>query len=263
MKKKLSYSLFVLPVFLLMFGSCKKDSQTQAGTPIAHHSTTRTLADDYAMNADNPYDDIGYNHNLGLQATRATWTDPNATKTDAYNALVTYCNSQKIDVTMTQDEIDNMVTAIQNDAKNNCVNFVGATSLSTQAKSYEVQIFALGSDLSKYQRYSDYRTAMINLESTIIADRSVSAADKEAVLSSASVARHTVLYWAHEAIGDNAQPNANPSGPLQTDSFLSKWWNNINWGSVAVADIGGALGGIASVAGAFFGALGASIAASV
>ena len=244
--------------------ACNKKDSTPSQSANSSKSKLMDASDatDAAANPNNPYDYVGYNHNVGLQATRATWSSTNATFDASYNAAVNYANTVQAPVNMSESQITTMLTALRADNSDGKETYLSKVGLSQTGAHYASQLCTITTECYNYDSYEAYRNAMIELESAVLADNSLGDNEKGRILSGASVGRHSVLYWAREIGGYNSDPstNGNPNGPV-TDGFfknLGQWFKDH---PIVTADLVGAIGGIGSLAGLFFGALGGSLGA--
>lgn len=265
MKRRIIAIALMATLGITSFIACNKKNieSGQDSTNASPISKTMTEGGttDAASNPGNPFDNVGFDHNVTLQATRAVWSDPSSTVAADYSALVQYANSRGYPVTYSLDNLTTMVGNINADGSPGKSTYVSTIGLSQQAKSYASQIFNLTVGVETYSSYEAFKSAMIQLESAISANSAITSNERQRLLTGASVARHSVLYWARETSGYNSDPgtNDNPNGPVA----LSLWGNIRNWlhnHPIFTADLGGGIGGAAGgLVGALCGAAGASI----
>ena len=228
---------------LMLFASCQKQEQRQISpkqtTGSTSGTTARRYAADDAANPSNPYDIIGYNHNVALQETRDAWSPAAAKSTDIYNAIEFYYQNTGSSTTLLPySTLNPMVNSALADTPAEYHNYISGMSLSRSVKSYLTSINDVVFDNS-FVSYDEFKTAVMVLEDQAIADPSLSNAEKQTVLESASVARYSMLYWQNEASGQNP-PGSNPV------IMRSIWGWAWRIGYTAAGDvIGGAVAGIA------------------
>lgn len=202
--------LIAASVAFIALSSCKKEADiSNKPTASASIKTQQKVWQDDAANPDNPYDDVGYWHNVALQDTRASWSTDASTFTTMYNGIASYITTTGSSYTL--PDIRTMTTnanAMLADTPTKYKNFIATTSLSSQAKTYENSLMDIMFN-PNFASYADFKAACVQLESTVSADKTLSAADKQTVLSSASIARHSMIYWQNEAAGENG-PGTNP-----------------------------------------------------
>lgn len=269
MKKGLS--LFLASVLLLAsFTGCKKEKANPGIRP-NDKSISKEEDLDNASYPGNPYDSIGYYHNLILQETRTVWSDKvNNTAEDFFNAASTYCYNHGIPLNATFQDAFALTSAIAADSPNHQSVFATTLGMSQQAVTYTQAIFEIANNSFSYDTYQEYKDDIITQENSILSDNSLSADDRADLLKAASVARHSALYWARELAGYNSDPNID-CDPNEAPKSIWGWIKNAidavhKWTQkhpVLTADIGGALGGgaLSGWIGSALGAAGASLVA--
>lgn len=203
------------------FTACKKTPVEQAKTKAQASLMAKDLDD--AANPNNPYDDVGYEHNEVLQGTRAIWTDQNRTLQSVYDGVQQYIvqnvsnDVHPVDMQMMQ----NVYNEIGNDEQSNCANYIANAPISQQAKVYVTTLESLISNPDQNFMYADVKNSIIAVEANIMQDQGLTEGDRQMLLTSASVLRHSILFWINES------GNQNPAGsnPCQLRVFMNfKFW---------------------------------------
>jgi hypothetical protein len=244
MKKIFLPITFCLLAAATTFTSCKK---TQDNTSNVKPSTTAQTARDVddAANPANPFDEVGYQHNEGLQNTRSVWNTPGRTFESVYTGEVNYIH-QNVDNNVVPPDmtyLQNLYTQVNGDAANNDVNFINSTQLSPLAKTYANQMFSAALNPDPNADYFGVKAAIIQVETTIINDQNLSQSEKQQLLTSASVLRHSMLYWLNESGGTNT-PGSNPCA-CKLFKKIGQWLaDNFDWKAALITDAGTALGGL-------------------
>jgi hypothetical protein len=264
MKKTLLQSVALFCLTISLFSCKKNDIELPIPNNIKNH-TKQVLRISYtvdsAANPNNPFDSVGYLHNIILQETRNTWIDSPGSASNNFNAVINYFNENNLSINLTFSEVMLMDSLINSDTSKNQLIFLNSLNYSSNFKTILGNIFTLTKIASNYDSYEDFKMDMIVIENGIVANNLLSESEKNSLLSSASVARHSVLYWARESAGLNSDSNtnSNPNGPIGKSIFkaIRQWLKDH---PVATADIGGAIAGASGGwLGALFGAAGASI----
>lgn len=240
MKKIISLSAMLILLATIGFVACKKskDDSNPKTTNSNHQSAKRVGGVDDAMNNTNPYDEIGYWHNQALQATRSVWGNKLNSPQMVSDAIKQYLQSEGINEPfMDMSTILASNTMVTNDFNNGEVNLVNQTSLSDNAKSYMRTLFAIMVNAKDNSTYNSYKSKVMQVESNILNDVSLSGSEQKICLQTSSVARYSMLYWQNEA------GNSNTEGSNPCECRLWNWikdhWRNI--AEVAIADGAGAL----------------------
>lgn len=243
--------LIAASVALIAMGGCKKETLSTGTTPTPPHSikANQKVWQDDAANPDNPYDDVGYWHNIALEETRASWHTTTATFTTAYDGISDYIAATGSPYTLpSAPTLGTAANTILADTPNKYKTAIASSSLSAAAKTYENSLMDIIFDTG-YTSYADFKTACVDLEKNVLADKTLTAADKQAVLSSASIARHSMIYWQNEVAGENGS-GGNPV--LMRGIFGWLWRIGYTVGGDAVGmGVGGPAG--AAVFSAYFG----------
>lgn len=205
--------------------SCKKETPQQNNTH-AHLTAMAKDNDDNCANPQNPYDYYGYEHNLGLQATRSVWSQPNATMSQVYSAVADFYHHQYGANFTLPDETTwtNDVLAVNADNENDFANVISNSSLSDEGKTVANQFVALTSNITDATTFADYKSMIVSYEKAVMSNNNLTSADKKALLISSSIARYSMGYWINE------MTDGNPSGsnPVQCRNIFGKikdWWN--------------------------------------
>lgn len=256
MKKTLLHSVTLFCLTIALFSCKKNENDLPIPNSIKNH-TKQVLRISYAVdsaaNPNNPFDSVGYLHNIILQETRNTWIDSPGSASNNFNAVINYFNENNLSINLTFSEVMLMDSLINSDTSKNQPVFLNSLNYSSNFKTILGNIFTLTNAASNFDSYEDFKSEMILIENGIASNNALSETEKGSLLTSASVARHSVLYWARESAGLNSDQNtnSNPNGPIGKSIFKAiKQWLKDH--PVATADIGGA---IAGASGGWLGAL--------
>lgn len=264
MKKTLLQSVTLFCLTISLFSCKKNDNYFPIPNDIKNH-TKQVLRISYtvdsAANPNNPFDSIGYLHNIIMQDTRNTWIDSPGSASNNFNAVIDFFVENNLTTSITFSEVMLMDSLITNDTSKNKLIFLNSLNASSTFKTILGNIFILTNSAYNFDSFEDFKMDMIVIENEIISNNTLSEAEKNSLLSSASVARHSVLYWARESAGLNADPetNGNPNGPIGKPIFkaIREWLRDH---PIATADIGGAItGAVGGWLGALLGAAGGSL----
>lgn len=226
--KTLSLLSFLMAFVLL---SCQKEDQS-VKTPVDQKSMTDLWPQ--ASNPNNPEEgnQVGVYHNHGLvyfAEQRAGYGSDDAWFREVYTHNLdflcnpndpTYCPN------LTDAELNDLVNSVRGDFNNVIAN-----------EPVEVQQYIndmLGIfDAHTFDSYDAFKSEMVNLETHIEEDRSISSSDKQMLLISAQVARYSGFYWSDQI----------KNGMSDWDDTDADVAAAIDWGDVAKADVKGAVGG--------------------
>ena len=128
--------LIAASVALIAMGGCKKETVTTgvATPPNAIKAHQKVWQDD-AANPDNPYDDVGYWHNIALEETRASWQPTTATFTTTYNGMSDYIAATGAPYTLPNIQtLGTAANTVLADTPNKYKIAIANSSLSTAAK---------------------------------------------------------------------------------------------------------------------------------
>jgi hypothetical protein len=217
-------------------------------------------------NSNNPDDDFGNYHNQGV-ATILPNINPSSPTLDA--DVLTQVKAFDVTLGYSADSAQtfyNKYVALGDlpfskvpelDSLGNIL--VSQGQISSTANSYVQQIYStaktyLSFDTPTVIHYNSFANSMISLESQIQNNSSLSANEKNGLLSACSVARYSAAYWGNYI--NNPAPAASQISPLRLS--LPKWLK------IVIGDIGGAVIGIATgPVGIVTGAIGTSIVTAV
>jgi hypothetical protein len=240
--KNLKSLLLLATVGLLPFASCKKTSQTAtvSSTQKTLHLSDYVYSQDDAANPNNPYDNVGFQHNNILQATRSIWTNSSKTFNDVYTGEATYYHNN-VDATVVVPQESSM-QALYNtliaDVTNWESNTIASSNLSATGKSYANQLFGCLANIDPNAYYADFKNNVIAVEGQISQNQSLSSDEKQRLLTMASVLRHSTLYWLNESVGQNTD-GSNPCGCRIFKKIGSWLADNFNVRAALCADAGG------------------------
>ena len=230
-------------------------------------------------NSANPEDSAGARHNGGLAAIMPNYINGvEPTPSNAWSYTISYLNSYP--PSFLGDVEDTMINRYDTAIFSMTVNSFSSFAYSHGQISSQVYTYlnSLGNlitalpDSPTLAAYSSFASSVINLESTILGDNSITSTDRILLLSSTSVARYSASYWANYY---NSSSSSQPAARLAPQvAGPGKGW--FSWSTVAGGDIvgaaGGALGGAAvgvmaggigagpgAAAGAVGGAIGGSV----
>jgi hypothetical protein len=264
MKKTLLQSVALFCLTISLFSCKKNDNELPIPNNIKNH-TKQVLRISYtvdsAANPNNPFDSVGYLHNIILQETRNAWIDSPSSASNNYNAVLNYFYDNDYPALISFSTLYSVDSLIYNDTSLSKTLFVNSTNFSSSAKFVLSNIFTLSNKIYDYDSYEDFKADMILIEDGISLNSNLTELEKNSLFAAASVARHSVLYWAREAAGLNADPetNGNPNGPIGKSIFkaIREWLRDH---PIATADIGGAItGAVGGWLGALLGAAGGSL----
>lgn len=250
--------LFAGVMALAALSSCQKNNAETDVTPNFTPSSNQRVAPgvDDAANPDNPYDEIGVIHNQMLSATQAvSWGGKDRSFARLYAATVDY-TKRNLPGTPIPDQVSLEATTkeIIADAPG-LTKTIANAKLSSEGKSYMTRLVAtLGETNDSTDTWDAYKKRVIALESDVLKNARLPKEDAKYILEAASVGRHSVLFWTNQYYdGNPAGSNANEARFLKGNiAARGLWgWIKANWKqlvTVAVADVGGAAGGVLGAA---------------
>ncbi len=200
---KFSFSIFCLAIFLL--SSCSKDAPIQPQKDLA---PAPLLSEDMQVcfdNPNNPYEYVGQQHNLGLDAIAATPGFENLTEEEAHNIA-----TQSIEQNMGMDlDLNYEEVAVIYEDMTQEQPLVVSTQMLLDDDVISVNAYNKLLELQEIIDMSEgpeqLGNAIINLENDILQDDSFSEIDLKTVLGSTSMARHSFCYWMTASM-DTASP---------------------------------------------------------
>lgn len=196
-------------------------------------------------NQKNPFDNVGKQHNEIVNEFLSKYGSQKLSVEKTLELISGICKTKKIEGKgLTKAEFDNGII----DIKINFRETVSNSSLSKEGKGFLQKLFdyMLNNGFNGTVDYKECHAYILNFENDILENKTMSNSDKEFLLKSTSVGRHSINLW-HKRFSD--ENNENNAG-------RRRGW--FSWLIVGAADIcGGVAGG-----GAFSvpGAIGASTA---
>ena len=243
-------------------GHCPYDCHdTRCKAYLNGYCGTDTIA--IVKNMNNPYDNVGGQHNKGVATILPTlnFSSPNLDsvvlqKVKTFVVTLGYNSDsaqQFYNKAVTQgyfpysslQELDSLGNTLQTKGK-----------LSSYANTYVQQIYSyllsdLNTDSIKIANYTAFGNSMISIEASIKSDSRLSVYEKQVLESSASIGRYSASYWG------NYFNSGGTMVAVDRPFFLQKLKR---WIRVVACDIGGGLiGVIAGPIGIITGAVGSSI----
>ncbi|HSZ32827.1 MAG TPA: hypothetical protein VK772_05930 [Puia sp.] len=216
-------------------------------------------------NTNNPYDNVGQQHNNGVRAIFPTIGSSNnidslvLTKVDSYVVTIGY-SSDSMKSFYNREVLAGYFPfshVAELDSLGNKMQTNGL--ISTYANSYVQQIFTYSSNYFNSNTitnamYSSYASSLISLESTIKNDSRISSWEKQVLLSISAVGRYSASYWGNYF---NSGSNNDLIRPLLKIKLSNLW-------KVVISDIAGGLIGLSGGAvGIIGGAVGTSIVTAI
>jgi hypothetical protein len=133
-------------------------------------------------NSSNPFDDVGYKHNLICDHMAGYLNgNPTATLGNICDEVENYEFSEfNIEVSIDPNDIENITSP---------------TDANSTVQNYLDDLQNIVDGIPDYSAYSDYKTAVVSLESLVMNNAILTDGQKEKVLSAASVARYSADYW--------------------------------------------------------------------
>jgi len=134
MKKNLlqSVTLFCLTISLF---SCKKNDNYFPIPNDTKNHTKQVLRISYtvdsAANPNNPFDSIGYLHNIIMQDTRNTWIDSPGSASNNFNAVIDFFVENNLTTSIAFSEVMLMDSLITNDTSKNKLIFLNSLNASS------------------------------------------------------------------------------------------------------------------------------------
>jgi hypothetical protein len=181
-------------------------------------------------NSKNEYDYVGKTHNEILNEFLKDY-DKNLSIQEICTKIQSIANKNQTYLSLKEPKIDyRFIENSKDDFTNKFKNVINNTTASSTAKN-EMQslidyMYTLAFSSSKPE-YKDFYNYVLNFESKIISNSSLSASDKKLILSGTSTARFSAFLWSQKI----QQTEVNSRRP---------WWA---WAIVGVADVAGAFGG--------------------
>jgi len=214
--------IFTASLVIIALSGCQKESirpaatsATQSPAPTLH----RPPADD-AANLDNPYDVVGFNHNVALQQTRQTWRSALVSTDDVYTSVSDYLQNSGLSYSLqSRRAMLPTISVALSDTPNKYQTFIANSNVSTAIKTYSYALNAVVFD-SLISSYADFKAAIIVVENQILNDQTLSFPETKTLLESASVIRYSELYWQNEA----GAVNTAGSNPVIMRSFWGWLW---------------------------------------
>jgi hypothetical protein len=238
---KMKFFPFVLGLIFLFSNGCKKDNTGQLDSP---HQLKIDLP---CSNPNNPFDSIGYHHNLMVSALLQDVTSANV------NDSVLFFSSEYLYTWNFPMNFDSLICHTpglyywyQNIAgpitypyfKSTIQNSFGLTTLAGMyLDSLNLKLNLYGDDITK---------GIIRLETTIINDGNLSTSDKNNLLVVTAVARYSNYFWANYSKKKDTMAPSIVLGDLMGAyyglqySWLGGWWTVI--GGAAIGSTIAALG---------------------
>lgn len=214
----------ILAMLIMSAVACKK-SETINKQPMVRRSLSSVMIRDSAANNINPYDSVGYWHNIILVGTldkMSLTQTPDATKITPFIVSVT---SDKMGVSLPASYFDT-VTGTVADEPNNFQDILNKTTYSDHLKGSLSTLLKLINRLGESATdYNQVKNAISSYEQGVINDTGLSQNEKKVALISASVARYSYYYWSFK----------NPT------AASLKARNIIKWIAAVTSDIGGGM----------------------
>lgn len=195
---------------------------------------------DEAANPENPYDNVGKLHNLGLTAIANHPRFLLLTDEEAYNVatqaifeasgipFVPYNQIQHFAFYGTNKMVEDSSMQTNNVLSPTVTEKFMEMEDIVRCKGVDTTLTDT-SDVAVITSYTKFHDEMVKFESGILNDSNLSTNDKQQVLGSASVARYSCAYWTIEVPKD---PTNNWNQVLETNlttGRTSGWWGNV-WG---------------------------------
>src|SRR5690606_23251862 len=159
---------------------------------------------DRASNSNNPYDDVGYYHNLLVEEAIENYgIIEDVTIEDVFDQIKSSIYKDEIQTKYPKETFStvtsNLIDLFSDDYIISKANIDGAITnldFSLNGKTYLYDIIdIIYSQEETSFNYDSYHTAIVNIENDVLNDSNLKHEEQELILKSASVARYTVDLW--------------------------------------------------------------------
>jgi hypothetical protein len=185
------------------------------------------------INKSNPQDNAGAQHNAVVREYLGKYASENFSVEKTIELTNAICKSKGIEGPFLTLEQYNVGVS---DIKNNFKNIVNKSSLSAVGKTELQKLFdfMLNNGFSGQISFTECIDYMLKLENEILKNASLTANDKDFLLKSTSVARHSICLW-------NDYYKANTSSKSNNSLNSPPRW--VRWLIVGAADVAGGVAG--------------------
>lgn len=191
---------FLMIGVVTLLAACKKEERPASVVTQSKTHTVINAVNDPAANPLNPYDDAGRAHNKGLSFVLTHIRSIDRSKVDEVLKVTSQYATDSLKSSLPTDATTAVKELIADD-KNQYENEISHSKLSETGKQYAhvlVKIFAG----DRGRSFEQLKSTIVALESNVLADKALSTADRQSLLSASSVARYSLYYWMHST----AQP---------------------------------------------------------
>ncbi|SDE86313.1 hypothetical protein SAMN05216464_11098 [Mucilaginibacter pineti] len=204
---------------IVLLAACTKETKTLPTTHDNQGQVTESLRikmDQQAANPKNPFDYIGYYHNIGLDSLRHfVKANKDTTRAGKYAYLSRYFKLNfGEDVKLVYRPKEKLACT---DYKSIWLN----QKVSPAAQGYWKALSEVPQTIKDLNHYDAYKQQLTAIESKIMADK-LGADEKKNLLMTAAILRYSGYYWINAFANGEVAEHSGGSGMAMPDSFLRK-----------------------------------------